>query len=79
MQRCANDGAADTVTKLTHGGHMTEEERNRIWCAEQRKRRQAQNVVPAWANESDWKGLLYGLAIAIGGMAAIVGLLRWVL
>lgn len=42
--------------------------------------KQSRETMPDWANdESDWKALLYGIGLAIGGVAVIVALLRWIL
>lgn len=60
---------------------MTEQESNRIWREAHRVRRDAQRaaLVPDEQDEGDWKGMLYGLALAIGGVTMVILVLRYVI
>ena len=71
---------SDVCIECTVLRHMTEQESNRIWREAQKARRAAQRAtLPPEPDEGDWKGMLYGLALAIGGVGAVTLLLRFLL
>ena len=60
---------------------MTEQESYEKWRKEHQAHRAAQRATlrPDPQDEGDWKGMVYGLALAIGGVMAVTLALRFLL